>query len=149
MRSPSPPPPPPPPPRAAPRPPKVPSPRAAGTASPLGRAFGAIGLFKCYFAAFAALAFAFLAPFTLAQVRDASAAHGISLDAVLGFFASHPVAISAICLPALAAAIVGVFDRPRRWLWLTISTVLLLVVLAVVLLALVALLKPFYGPRSL
>jgi predicted Na+-dependent transporter len=109
--------------------------------------FTGLVVFKAVFAALSSLVFAVLGPFVLGQVAKVSSEQNVALDGVTAFFVVRPYLIAAMCIPTFAASVLAIVDRKRRWMWLIVTTVLLLAMLAILLLAMMKLLAPLYNPQ--
>lgn len=109
--------------------------------------FTGLAIFKALFAAISSLVFAVLGPFVLGQVARASSEQNVALDGLTAFFVTRPYLISAMCIPTFAAAVLALLDQKRRWSWLVVTTVFLLAMLGILLLAMMKLLGPLYNPQ--
>ncbi|MFO0829958.1 MAG: hypothetical protein U0572_17585 [Phycisphaerales bacterium] len=151
------PPPPPPPPPAPSAPPPPPADRRRGAArfdssaraDRLATTTNWVIGFKAVFVIGSGIIIALLGPFALGQVRGIASEHGTKVSAIAVPFLNYPWLLSILCLPAIAAGVWALVDRRRRWIAITLATLIMLAAVLIVLLALVSAIAPLYQSSSL
>lgn len=104
---------------------------------------------KSAFLVFVAVLVAGIGYFVLLGVRGIAEQHDIVLSRLSAQLLQWPAMIVLLTLPAAAAAIIGARATRHTWIWLTLTTFLLLIPVAIVLYCFVQVVGSMYQYQQL
>lgn len=87
--------------------------------------------------------------FVLYKLRALAADMDVALDTISMQLTARPWMIVVLSLPAIGAAVAGIFARGRVWVWITLTTILLLIPFGLVLYCFVQIVGSMYQYEQL